>query len=164
MRINFDELKNQARIWIYQSNRELSDEECAKIETKASQFVEEWVAHGKGLLSSSTLLYNRFLILAVDEGFNSASGCSIDASVNFIKGIQSEFGIDLLDRTNVPFLQDDKVLTIPMTSLELAFEEGTVGADTPTFNNLVPDIGTFKTSWIIPAEASWLNRYVKKPV
>jgi hypothetical protein len=36
------------------------------------------------LVSSYQLKYNRFIILAVDQDVQSATGCSIDASVEFI--------------------------------------------------------------------------------
>jgi hypothetical protein len=44
----------------------------------------EWAAHGTSLVSSYQLKYNRFIILAVDQDVQSATGCSIDASVEFI--------------------------------------------------------------------------------
>jgi hypothetical protein len=40
--------------------------------------------HGTSLVSSYQLKYNRFIILAVDQDVQSATGCSIDASVEFI--------------------------------------------------------------------------------
>jgi hypothetical protein len=44
----------------------------------------KWAAHGTSLVSSYQLKYNRFIILAVDQDVQSATGCSIDASVEFI--------------------------------------------------------------------------------
>ena len=52
-----------------------------------------------------TFLYkNRFLILAVDESQASASGCSIDSSVKFVKAMESELGTDFFNRMNLVIL------------------------------------------------------------
>jgi hypothetical protein len=45
-------------------------------------FLENWAAHGTSLVSLISK-YNRFIILAVDQDVQSATGCSIDASVEF---------------------------------------------------------------------------------
>jgi hypothetical protein len=53
-------------------------------ESALQAFLENWAAHGTSLVSSYQLKYNRFIILAVDQDVQSATGCSIDASVEFI--------------------------------------------------------------------------------
>lgn len=164
MRVSFEELADHARVWIYQSDRELSQEEVEEITGKASVFVEQWAAHGKGLLSSAKVFYNRFLILSVDEGYNSASGCSIDASVNFIKNLGQQYNVDFLGRTQIPFLKGENVFTVPINTLQMQFDEGTLSENSITFNNLVSDIKHFKSDWIVPVKDSWLNRYLKKTV
>ena len=52
MYVPFETLPEEARIWIYQSNRKFSDEEVAEIETLVQQFLENWAAHGAGLEAS----------------------------------------------------------------------------------------------------------------
>jgi hypothetical protein len=69
---------------IYQSNRKFSDAEFSEIETDLQAFLEN-CAHGTSLVSSYQLKYNRFIILAVDQDVQTATGCSIDSSVEFIQ-------------------------------------------------------------------------------
>jgi hypothetical protein len=82
MYVPFENLPEESKIWVYQSNRKFSDTEFSEIES-AFSFLENWAAHNKFsfLLSAK---YNRFIILAVDQDVQSATGCSIDASVEFI--------------------------------------------------------------------------------
>lgn len=80
MYIPFENLPDESKIWIYQSNRKFSDEEMAEIETDLKAFVENWAAHGTSLEASYQLKYNRFIILAVNQEVQNATGCSIDSS------------------------------------------------------------------------------------
>ena len=85
MYTNFNTLPQNSRIWIYQADREFTRVEVDLLQENAIAFIEEWTRHGAALKGSFALKYNRFLILAVDESFANASGCSIDASVRFVK-------------------------------------------------------------------------------
>ena len=103
MLINFDELPENSRIWIYQSNRKLSDSEILYIETKIITFLNSWTAHGKNLEAGYEIKYNRFIVFGLNQENASASGCSIDASVNFIQKIEKDFGLDIMDKMNVTY-------------------------------------------------------------
>ena len=103
MYIPFDELPGHSRVWIYQSNRKFSDEEIAEIERLTKEFIENWAAHGTSLAASFVTKYNRFIIIAVNQDVQQATGCSIDASVQFIQKLEAKYQVDLLDKMNVTF-------------------------------------------------------------
>src|SRR5690554_6973471 len=107
MLIPFEEMPKSSRIWIYQSDRKLSDEETVEVERDVKEFVENWVAHSTPLKASYQIKYNRFIILAVDQEYHPASGCSVDSSVRIIQDLEKRFGIDLLDKMNVTFKTGD---------------------------------------------------------
>ena len=88
MYIPFEELPEDSKIWIYQSNRKLSDDEVTTIDTKCQEFVENWAAHGTSLEASFLLKYNRFIIFGVNQEVQQTTGCSIDASVHFIQQLE----------------------------------------------------------------------------
>ena len=62
----FENLPEESKIWIYQSNRKLTDDEVTAITTKCKEFVENWAAHGTSLEASFLIKYNRFIIFAVN--------------------------------------------------------------------------------------------------
>lgn len=107
MYIPFENLPLESRIWIYQSNRKFSDEEIVDIEKDLQLFLENWTAHGSHLESSYLIKYNRFIIIAVNQDAQQATGCSIDASVEFIQKLEQKYNVDLLDKMNVSFKQAD---------------------------------------------------------
>ena len=84
---SFNSLSGDSRIWVYQSSRELSDDELSRIQNKASSFIVDWAAHGALLEASIEVFHNIFVVVCVDENHAGATGCSIDKSFKFIDDI-----------------------------------------------------------------------------
>lgn len=159
MFIEFDQMPPQSRVWIYQSNRPLTEEETTAVQQRLQAFIENWVAHQKSLKASGKVFYGRFLIISLDESHNAASGCSIDASVHFLRMLEQEFDLSLFERTNVAFLKDKDIQTETVHKLKEKIAEGTIHQDTLVFNNLVDNIQDLQSNWPQPAKDTWLARY-----
>lgn len=159
MYVPFDTLPEESRIWIYQSNRKFSDEEIAEIEVDLKQFIENWAAHGTSLTASYLLKYNRFIILAVNQELQVATGCSIDASVVFIQGLEKKYNVDLLDKMNVTFKVGEHVAHKTLIDFKKMAKDKAVTGETIVFNNLVNNIAEFNESWETPASYSWHSRF-----
>lgn len=154
-----ENMPDHSRIWIYQSNRSFTESEKTFIEKQLVVFTAQWAAHGKQLTATYSILHNQFIVLAVDESFHQASGCSIDSSVAVIRHLEQETGLSLLDRSQVAFLSDEEVQVKPFNQLKAAVENGEINQETPVFNNAIQNAGEWKTSWLQPASATWLSRY-----
>lgn len=159
MYIPFENLPDESRIWIYQSNRKFSDDEMAEIESDVKAFVEGWAAHGTGLEASFQLRYNRFIILAVNQEVQSATGCSIDSSVQFIQELEKKYNVDLLDKMNVTFKLGEHIAHKPLVEFKKMAKEKAVSANTIVFNNLVNTVGEWHEYWEVPAHESWHSRF-----
>lgn len=159
MHLPFNQLPKSARVWIYQSSRDLNDVEVESISKELTTFCDGWSAHGAGLKSSFQILYNRFIIIAVDEGYNMATGCSIDSSVNQVKFLENKYGLNFMDRTQVAFMVDNELYVESLSAIKEKVSEGVISAGTKTFNNLVETVGDFDAGWMITASNSWLKRY-----
>lgn len=159
MYIPFDELPPQARLWIYQANRPLTEAEQAEIKPLLQRFATEWSSHGKGLQASAGLLHDRFLVLANNEAATAASGCSIDASVRFVKELEERFGVSFFDRSQLAFLKEGEVEAVAMNDLKSKVAAGDIDKNTLYFDTLVNNYGELQQAWPKPAGTSWLSRY-----
>lgn len=159
MYVPFDTLPKHSQIWIYQSNRKLSDEEVSEIELKTQKFIEDWFAHGMGLEASYIIKYNRFIILAINQDVFKPSGCSIDTSVKFIQNLEQEYGIDLLDKMNVTYKQGEFIAHKSLIDFKKMAKAKSVSVNTIVFNNLVNTIEEWQDFWEIPAGESWHSRF-----
>ncbi|PWA04081.1 ABC transporter ATPase [Flavobacterium psychrotolerans] len=159
MFVPFENLPTESKIWIYQSNRKFSDEEFTEIETAIQSFLEGWAAHGTSLEASYQLKYNRFIILAVNQEVQSATGCSIDASVQFIQSLEQKYDVDLLDKMNVTFKLGDHVAHKTLIDFKKMAKDKAVTENTIVFNNLVNSIEEWNDNWEVPAGESWHSRF-----
>ncbi|MCX2681509.1 ABC transporter ATPase [Galbibacter sp. EGI 63066] len=161
MFVAFNELSESARTWIYQANRSFTEEEIAEIKEKIIQFIGEWTAHGADLKASFEIRYKRFIIIALDQEFNTASGCSIDASVHFIQQLEKDYKVDLLDKMNVSYRQGDFIAYKPLADFKKMAKQNAVSQNTIVFNNLVTNKEEYQNYWEVPARDSWHARFMK---
>ncbi len=159
MFVPFENLPEESRIWIYQSNRKFSDEEIVAIEKDLIDFLNNWSAHGSPLEASYQLKYNRFIIIAVNQEVHPATGCAIDSSVAFIQNIEKRYDVDLLDKMNVTFKTGEYIAHKPLIEFKKLAKEKSVSSNTIVFNNLVNTIEEWKENWEIPASESWHSRF-----
>jgi hypothetical protein len=159
MYVAFETLPDDSRIWIYQSNRKFSDTEIAEIEESLKNFLNGWAAHGAPLEASYQLKYNRFIILAINQDTQNATGCSIDASVQLIQDLEKKYDVDLLDKMNVTFKLGEHIAHKPLIEFKKMAKEKAVSGNTIVFNNLVNTVGEWREYWEVPAEESWHSRF-----
>jgi hypothetical protein len=159
MYVPFENLPVESKIWIYQSNRRFTDDELNAIEVDLKSFVDSWAAHGTSLEASYLLMYNRFIILAVNQDIQMATGCSIDKSVSFIQEIEQKYEVDLLDKMNVTFKLGEHIAHKPLIDFKKMAKDKAVSENTIVFNNLVNTIEEWNDNWEVPAKDSWHSRF-----
>ena len=69
---DFKTLSENSRIWIYQSNRSLTQQEKESISKLIEDFLNNWKSHGVSLNSGFEIKYNRFIVIAQDQNIQSA--------------------------------------------------------------------------------------------
>lgn len=157
----FDKMPIQSRVWIYQADRNLS----AKEENITAYFlknaIQDWAAHGAPLLGSASVQEGRFVIIALDENQNMASGCSIDTSTHWLKELGAQLNVDFFDRS-IAYLDDTDVKTVPVFKIKGAVESGLITAETVVFNNNIMGLQEFRSNWKTTADKlPFLARHIK---
>lgn len=148
-------ISENSRVWIYQANRILTQEEEIAILQMLNNFTAEWLAHGHALAAIGEVLHHQFIILSVDEQVAGATGCSIDKSVNLMKEIEQKFKLNLFDRFRIAFRQDQEVINCSREEFETLIKSGRVNKNTLVFNNLIINRNELETAWEIPLKDSW---------
>jgi hypothetical protein len=149
------QFSENSRVWVYQSDRQLTDHEVEQIQTELNSFTTGWTAHNNKLKAKAEIRYNRFLILIVDESQAGASGCSIDKSVHFMQHLEQQFGIKLFDRFNLAYREGSEVLSAPRHAFEDKLKNGEINTGTIVFNNMVQNLKELQTKWEVPFKDSW---------
>ncbi|MBI1185229.1 ABC transporter ATPase [bacterium] len=145
------------KIWIYQADRFLTDEEVAWMNEQMAGFTAQWKAHGVKLNAEFDVLQHLFLIVKVDEDRQNATGCSIDESVHFIKQMQEHIGVNFFNRQRVAYKVGNELKQCSLPAFKKLIQEGLVDENTPVFNNTLTDVSDFDSKWLVAAGHSWLK-------
>ena len=155
----FNDLSEDSRIWIYQSNKELNNDQVSEISSELNEFLKTWNTHGKPISCSYQVKYNRFIIIAAENTLE-ISGCSIDSSVAFIQSLEAKYSIVLLDKMDVAYRNNKTIDIISLKDFKQMVKNKSITSTTVVFNNLVSNISEFNSNWETTVEDSWHGRFL----
>lgn len=155
------QLPSHARVWVYAADRALSPEEATQVTSTTKDFLKNWAAHGTQLVTDGQLLFDRFLVLMVDEQMAGASGCSIDASVRFVRALGAQLNVDFFNRM-VFHYRDARgnVQSLPRSEFKAAYSKGLLDESTHVFDPLVKTVEELTNAFEKPLAQSWHARMV----
>ena len=158
--MNYKDLADHSRVWIYQADRQLSNNEVEEIKKHGAHFISNWAAHGSDLQAAFEVFYYQFIVLFADETQVKASGCSIDSSVRFMKELEKQYQLDLFNRLNLTYKLGGEIKMMAMADFQAALQTGTLDDHTIVFNNLVETKADFETNWEVPVSESWHKQLI----
>lgn len=154
--VAYNDLPDNARVWIYQSDKAFTEVQTATIHQQLQGFIQQWQSHGKPVRAWGGIKYNRFIVLAVDEGYEAPSGCSIDSSVAVIRQIEADFGVDMFNRMNFAYKTDAAtVASADRDDFSALYANNAINDQTIVFNNLVNTKADLETKWEVALGNSW---------
>ncbi|MDA9325547.1 hypothetical protein N9Q36_02390 [Flavobacteriales bacterium] len=156
MFIDFKNISDNSRLWIYGSAKVLTSDIQISISKKIISFLNSWVHHGNSLTCSFTILHERFIVIALDEDINQTGGCSMDGLQKLILKIDEDFCLDLYNRLNVFINAKNKITCINSNMLKTNYDI--------TEDSLFFDLNISKkkdlSSWLIPIKKGWCKRFL----
>lgn len=150
MRVDIDQLSNNAHIWIFGISPALGEEKSQTLLRHVDAFLDQWAAHGTPIRGARELREGSFLIIAADEK-SERSGCSIDRMFGTLRQLERELGVQILDSNRV-FLRDGgRVRAVPRNEFR-----GAANAATPVFDVTAEELGAVRNgAWERAAGDSW---------
>jgi hypothetical protein len=158
MYTSFQNLSDAARIWIYQTDRQLTHAEVNNILQRIEPFLETWSPHGAPLITSAEIRHAYFLIFGVEETSFKLSCCTIDPAIRLLQTIGEEIAVNFLDRTKVVLQVGTQYLLLPMHEVKAKLKQGVLPPDTKVFNNVITHKQALARQWLIPIHLSWLAK------
>jgi len=159
--VDFEEIPEDAKVWVYPSSRKFYPNEIEVIEEKIKKFIESWKSDDTSFKASYKFLNNRFIILTADDIATELSNADIDASVSFILSLQETYEVALLDRMNVCFKQGEHIQYKDLKDFKKLLKNKALTGKSVIFDNLVNTKQDFDSFWEITIEESWYNRFLK---
>lgn len=158
--LSFEDLPDTARLWIYPASRALNSRELTELEPKLEAFAASWTGHRRDLRAYAGVWSERFLVIGVDETSAAASGCSIDASVRFVRSIGEVLGVDFFDRMTFYVKVESAIRAYPAGAFAEAYEDGELTDASTVIDPLVTSKAAALAGFEKPLADSWHARFV----
>lgn len=139
----FTDFPDDSRVWLYQTNRPMNDEEIKLVENKLSSFIKDWAAHGNQLWGNAKVLNPYFVVIAVNDKLVPPSGCSIDASVHKLKEIGQLLEIDFFARMKITYEKEGEIKQINFDEFKTIASDDSILVCDP----LVSTLGDLRMEW-----------------
>ena len=156
--VPFETLPDSARVWVFGSDKPLSEEGTTSLLRGVDEHLADWKAHGAPLTVSREWRDERFLIIGVDQSTAGASGCSIDGLFRVLQQLEGAVGASLVGGGRV-FYRDGtgSVQSVPRGEVERLAKEGGIREDTVVFDTSLTDLGTFRACFERRAKDCWVG-------
>lgn len=156
--VPFETLPDASRVWIFGSDRRLSEDATTALLKGVDEHLTNWKAHGEPLTVGSQFRDNRFLVIAVDQSTAGASGCSIDGLFRVLQGLEPQIGASLVGGGKV-FYRDShaEVQSTTRDQVPALVKSGAITKDTVVFDTSLTDLGAFRAGFEKRAKESWIK-------
>ncbi|CAA0252642.1 hypothetical protein [Tenacibaculum maritimum] len=159
MFVKYDELSEDAKIWVYPSNRKFYSQELEELDDKLKGFASTWKHDDENFKVSYKLFYNRFIVFLVEEGVSLLSS-DIDKQVTFILELEQVFKVALLDKMNVCFKQGEFVQYKDLKDFKKLLKNKAITGKSIVFDNLIQTKYELENYWEVPIKDSWYKRFL----
>jgi hypothetical protein len=154
--MQFDELPDSARIWVYGADRDLTNAEQTRLLEAVDEFLGRWAAHGVPLHTARRWDDGRFLAIGVDSTKEGASGCSIDGLYRTLKSLESSLGAHIVTSGLVYYRgKDGKIHSVMRDEFTDLASKGEINGDTEVYDLSVTSLNEWKSRFKSRASDSW---------
>ena len=162
----FPSLTEDARLWIYATDRDLSQTERSNILDSLNAFINSWLSHGRKVHAEAALLHHRFVVIAAQIPESEISGCGIDASVHAVEAIGAEVGFSLLSGLNIMYRDEaKKVQHASRSEFRKAVRAGVIHGETVVFDTSLTRLGSLREhQFEMHARDAWHATVFRIPV
>jgi len=154
MLADFNTLPDSSRIWVYAPEKALTTEQQNHILTYIAKHLKGWNAHKVPLTAGLTILENHFIVVALDETVNAASGCSIDTLQQTIQELEKDLSISLMNRLNVFCKIDNEIQVVP------SFKLGSIATANTLFYDLTILTKSDLNTYLKPISEGWCASFL----
>lgn len=149
----------ESRMWFYGLKTPMSAAQTEELRGIMDEFVGGWKAHGAQLAAAYRIIADQFLIIAVDESQQQATGCSIDKSVHLLQEFGAKHHLDFFNRMLVHVMEDGTFTSYSTSELKTAIAEGKIGPKTQIMNTTAATLQESGMGTLDLAD-SWAAKYL----
>jgi hypothetical protein len=160
--VPFETLPDSSRVWVFGSDRPISEEGTKTLMKEVEEFLSQWKAHGEPLTVGYEWRFGRLLVVAVDQRTAGASGCSIDGLFRVLQGLTPKTGATLVGGGRVYYRDGNgEVQSAERHELKALAASGAILDDSVIFDTSLTDLGSLRSGFEKAARKSWAAKLLQ---
>ena len=141
----FPSLSDHAQLWVVPL--EGTPVAFARLLHQIRLTLESWTSHGRAVQSSTTVLFNRFLLIAGEIPGSTVSGCGIDSLMHSVEEASTHSNCRMLSPMLMYYLREKESVAIaPRGQFRRMIAEGKISSTTRVFNPGVHTLRELRTN------------------
>ncbi|WP_372744331.1 ABC transporter ATPase [Lutibacter sp.] len=161
MTVGFSTIPEEAKIWVFPSNRKFYPQEIEEISKSVETFLNNWKSDRDPIECSFLIKHDRFIIITANDTEYNLSLEAQDTLTSFIIELEKKYEVVLLDKINVCYKQGEFVQYKDIVEFKKMIKNKGVSDKTTVFNNMITVKEELRYNWEINIMESWLGRLVK---
>lgn len=155
-----DSLPAASRVWVFAANRALTPADETRLSAVVERVFGVWTKKSPAVRGVFEFRDARFLVVGADEREAVVSGCGIDAMMQWMKQIEAESGLRLVDRMQVFWRGADGVVrSAHRAEFQRLLASGEVTPATRVFDTAAATSDVFREGrFELPLAESWHAR------
>jgi len=155
--VPFNQLPDSARVWVFASDRALTDDDARTLLDQVDGFLTQWKAHGAPLRCAREWRDEHFLAIGVDPTVEQASGCSIDGLFRGLRMLEETLDTRLVAGGRIFYRgPEGRPRVAERRELPMLAERGELDARTLVFDTTVTSARDWRSRFEQPAADSWV--------
>lgn len=157
--VPFETLPDSSRVWVFGSDRPLTEEGTQSLMKAVEEFLTDWKAHGEPLTVGYEWRFGRLLVVGVDQRTAGASGCSIDGLFRVLQGLGPKIGATLVGGGRVYYRDSNgEVQSAERHELKTLAASGAIRDESVIFDTSLTDLGSLRSGFERAARKSWASK------
>lgn len=153
--MEYQNYPDNAKVWIYQSDKQLDKDEIAYLNVQLDDFISTWESHGSMLKATFEIVHDLFVVIFVDEQGDRMCGTAQDNSIKLMKQLEQELEVNFLDRMVQSYKKGDNVEVVKMNDFTALLANNEIDENTIVYNNMITTKIDFDNNWEVPLKDSW---------
>ena len=157
MYVSYNKLNKKARCWVFITDKPIIENKYI-VSGFLKDLCQNWVSHGKGVISSFKLYKENFIILFAEDEI---SGCSIDSSSALLRESLNQLKIDIQPNSKIGIFIGENIEFKDRSTLIKLISNKELSAENKMVNTTVKNKEEFDKNWILDINKSWLINFIK---
>jgi len=162
MYIPFEQLTNEAKVWVYPADKKLSFTTADAILQEAKNFLDHWKSHDRPLTASAKVADEYFLIIGMEKPTFPLTCCTTDNITRFLQQIKEKWHIDFFKRDKLRIRHQNEDILLPITEVKKQLEAGLLDKEAIFFDHTINQKAALAQHWTIPLHQAWFYRETDK--